>query len=321
MTAKIPTNIITGFLGAGKTTAIRHLLATRPKGERWAVLVNEFGEVGIDGALLEDGNTHIREVPGGCMCCVADLPTRVALNRLITRSRPRRLIIEPTGLGHPAEIIDTLSGEYYRDVLELRAVTTLVDPRRLEDARYRDNRNFRDQVALADVLVASKTDLCEQSQLARFEQWAKDFGDKQHLGFISGGELDPAWLDLPHRSRPGGHVHHHPGEQAPPALRLAPGETFTRRENHGDGHAACGWLFAATEVFDFRELFVLFNGIDALRLKGVMITDRGVFSFNGESGVLTVHELDDTMDSRVEIINDTALDWRGIEVALLNARF
>ncbi len=99
----IPTNILTGFLGVGKTTAILHLLQHKPESERWAVLVNEFGEVGIDGALIagnysEEQGVFIREVPGGCMCCAAGLPMQMALNMLLARARPDRLLIEPTGL-------------------------------------------------------------------------------------------------------------------------------------------------------------------------------------------------------------------------------
>ncbi len=63
-------NLITGFLGSGKTTTIRHLLTQKPEDEVWAVLVNEFGEIGIDGALLSDSGAVLKEIPGGCMCCV-----------------------------------------------------------------------------------------------------------------------------------------------------------------------------------------------------------------------------------------------------------
>lgn len=75
----VPTNIITGFLGVGKTTAILHLLKSKPANERWAILVNEFGEIGIDGELIageqkSQTDVYIREVPGGCMCCVSGLP-------------------------------------------------------------------------------------------------------------------------------------------------------------------------------------------------------------------------------------------------------
>ena len=82
------TNLITGFLGSGKTTSILHLLAQKPADEKWAVLVNEFGEVGIDGALLADSGALLKEIPGGCMCCVNGLPMQVGLNTLLRQGKP-----------------------------------------------------------------------------------------------------------------------------------------------------------------------------------------------------------------------------------------
>lgn len=98
------TNLITGFLGSGKTTSILHLLANKDPAEKWAVLVNEFGEVGIDGALLADSGALLK-IPGGCMCCVNGLPMQVGLNTLLRQGKPDRLLIEPTGLGHPKQIL------------------------------------------------------------------------------------------------------------------------------------------------------------------------------------------------------------------------
>ena len=129
----IPTNIITGFLGVGKTSAILHLLQSKPADERWAVLVNEFGEIGVDGSLMqgqqaEEQQIYIREVPGGCMCCASGLPMQIALNQLLTQARPQRLLIEPTGLGHPVEVLEFLSADYC-DVLSIQKTLTLVDAR------------------------------------------------------------------------------------------------------------------------------------------------------------------------------------------------
>ena len=125
----IPTNIITGFLGAGKTSAILHLIRNKPTNERWAVLVNEFGEIGVDGSLFqgqhsEEQGVFIREVPGGCMCCAAGLPMQIALNQLLVKAKPDRLLIEPTGLGHPKEVLQMLSTEYYQTLLSLEKTLT-----------------------------------------------------------------------------------------------------------------------------------------------------------------------------------------------------
>ena len=91
MTIKaVPCNIITGFLGVGKTSSILNLLKQKPENERWAVLVNEFGEIGIDGILIESqqqDHIFVREVPGGCMCCAAGLPMHIALNQLLQRAK------------------------------------------------------------------------------------------------------------------------------------------------------------------------------------------------------------------------------------------
>ena len=82
------TNLITGFLGSGKTTSILHLLANKDPAEKWAVLVNEFGEVGIDGALLSSSGAMIKEIPGGCMCCVMACRCRSGSIRCCVRANP-----------------------------------------------------------------------------------------------------------------------------------------------------------------------------------------------------------------------------------------
>ncbi|MDH0098315.1 CobW-like GTP-binding protein, partial [Pseudomonas sp. GD04158] len=93
MLSQIPTHLIAGPLGAGKTSLIRHLLAQKPAAERWAVLINEFGQIGLDAALLERGEDGIAlaEVAGGCVCCVNGAPFQVGLGRLLRQARPDRL--------------------------------------------------------------------------------------------------------------------------------------------------------------------------------------------------------------------------------------
>lgn len=98
---KIPTHIITGFLGAGKTTVLQQLIGQKPASERWAILVNEFGQLGLDAAVLSNQGVQLSSVAGGCLCCLRSPLFQVSLNRLIREARPQRLWIEPSGLGHP----------------------------------------------------------------------------------------------------------------------------------------------------------------------------------------------------------------------------
>lgn len=328
MTRLIPTNLITGFLGSGKTTAILKLLATKPAAEKWAVLVNEFGEIGIDGAILQHSGAVVREVPGGCICCVADLPMKIGLNMLIAKAQPDRLLIEPTGLGHPQNILDTLQGEHYRDQLELRATIALVDARKVaagesDSARYREHETFRDQLRLADLVVASKADLYGDAELASLREFLAELDPPQTLhAAIKEGALELSWLDLPHRplaSRGERHAHLPASSAVPGPLILLPGQRFVRRENRGVDHVSCGWLFARGTRFNFLRLMTLLTGIHADRVKGVMDTDGGAYLFNAEAGVLGVNDAGAARDSRLEIIHREAMDWDAIEAALLEA--
>lgn len=317
----IPTNIITGFLGAGKTTAILSLLARKPADEKWAILINEFGNVGVDGAMLDQQGAIVKEVPGGCMCCVAGLPMSVGINALLAQN-PDRLLLEPTGLGHPKEIINKLTSDSYAKYIDLKATITLVDPRQFSDSLYTDNQNFQDQIALADVLVANKIDACSDYDLLMFEQYANECEPaKQTLAQVKQGQLDLSLLEVPRIQRQAAHSHHHDhssDDAAPlPGLELAPGETFVRRENHGQGYHSCGWFFATDLVFDFSQLFTLFTNLNAQRVKAVVNTERGCFAFNVVNQVVSVNELTlEGFESRIEVIDKDILPWDELEEIL-----
>lgn len=325
MQKRIPTNLITGFLGTGKTTTILHLLKQKPTHEKWAVLVNEFGEVGVDGAILRGNGAEIREVAGGCMCCVADLPMKVALNRLIAKTKPDRLLIETTGLGHPQALVDTLTDDYYGDLLDLRSVICLVDPRKLSDRRYLDHQIFRDQLGIADVVMANKTDLCNDSDKVVFEQFlAQPRPAKQKNGWMSQGQLPLEWLQLPHgeqriapRVPPQRPSFMRVSPPIPQPISLRPGESFARRENSGDGYFSCGWLFAEHIRFDHQAVVKLLARLNVSRLKGLLKTNQGAYVFNDEDGTLNINKISGNIDSIIEMIHDEVVEWQAIEQQLL----
>lgn len=322
----IPTNIITGFLGVGKTSAILHLLKSKPNNERWAVLINEFGEIGIDGALVEgqqteDQNVYIREVPGGCMCCAAGLPMQIALNQLLAKAKPDRLLIEPTGLGHPKEVLQVLSTEYYQDVLSLHKTLTLVDARNLTDSRYTKHETFNQQISIGDIVIGNKQDLYQEEDKIRLNDYVKEIGQTHaEVFFTQQGEIEFSVLDgqaenfqLTKHSH---HHHHHHHHSKPLASDLPiPEKGFLFAKNEGEGFQSAGWRFSPDKVFSYPKLFSLLTGLCAERMKAVFITNLGVFGYNLTADALTEIELDDCEESRIELISDK-LD-KSLETQLL----
>lgn len=321
MTTKVPANIITGFLGVGKTTTILNLLKHKPNSEKWAVLINEFGEIGIDGAMLSDQGALIKEVPGGCMCCTAGVPMSVGINALL-RQKPDRLIIEPTGLGHPKKVIATLISAQYQEHVDLKATIALVDPRNLSDEKYTTNQNFNDQLASADVIIGNKIDECNVEDIDAFNDWitiqspAKVFHQLVTQGQFPLEILDIERLENSASSHVEEHHHHHAAME--PQFQLDPNQPFLRRENRGQGYFSCGWLFGAEYRFPFDDLFSLFSELTSERVKAVVNTERGCYAFNVASGVVSVIEMSlDGFESRIEVIDSQPMAWEQLENILL----
>lgn len=358
-TPRVPTNLITGFLGAGKTTAIRGLLPRRPTNSRWSVFVNEYGMVSIDQALLEDGSPDVavQELGGGCFCCSTSLPLGPMLEQFIRATRPDRLLIEPSGAGHPARVIDTLRTGRFADLIDLRATLCLVDPQDFENPRVVHRDVFHDQIQMADVVVLNWLDRRDPALVARCRAWLEQFDPpKLLIAETRFGELDTAWLDLDgsmvrppsfplaHGHKPAGPIVVGIGESAsskqsssePSLQQLAtPRELATphhvatprpgapvRLENAGQGQWACGWLFAPGDRFARDELLDLLGWIRPVaRLKGVFHCVDDWWQVNRVDDETSVSLSAYRRDSRLEIIcEDGPRDWPLIERQLLACR-
>jgi hypothetical protein len=308
-TRAVPTNVITGFLGVGKTSAILHLLSQKPAHERWAVLVNEFGEIGVDGSLFEGRHAQeqgifIREVPGGCMCCASGLPMEIALNQLLAKAKPDRLLVEPTGLGHPKEVLQVLSAKYYQKILSLQKTLTLVDARKLSDQRYISHETFNQQIAIADTIIGNKLDLYDDGDRTRLVNYAKH-------GKIELSTLQGSIASLPSQSND-----HHDHQVKPFAAdSTIPECGYIKAVNEGEGFYSVGWRFSPDKVFNREKLFLLLTGVLAERIKAVFITNVGVFGYNATSDALNEFVLDDCFESRIEVISESIDD--SLEIQLL----
>lgn len=322
--SNIPTNIITGFLGVGKTTAINTLLQQKPVDETWAILVNEFGQIGIDQAVMDNNSDGlaIKELVGGCICCALGPALTSTLTTLIRRTKPDRLIIEPTGVGHPAGIIDSLQSEQFRNVLELRSVICLLDPRALSNPEIRDHPTFKDQLNLADIVLINKTDLCEKEDVEKANQYSDElYPPKQLILNSSEVSLQIEQLDNVRSTNlksdfPKAHDEEkktlQPTSLTPPPLsfQISPkqGRPLSK-EGSGNGLHSCGWVFSPEERFISKPLFEFLDSLEMQRVKGVFHTDRGWLYYNRVVQETVITEIAYRRDSRVELISEQKINW------------
>ena len=177
-------HLVMGFLGSGKTSFINACITHFQQQEKWAILVNEAGQIGIDEKLLTGNADHdlaIRQVSGGCICCTSQLPLQIALARLTSEYRPDRLWIEPTGLAHPRELIEQLSAAHWQTALSLKSAISIVNARHWQDSRYRDNEGYQAHVRFCDVVVINRFHGLDDTQKTQLTAWVKGLNPKAKL--------------------------------------------------------------------------------------------------------------------------------------------
>ncbi len=284
----VPTNIISGFLGVGKTTAILSLFNNKTDNEKWAVLVNEYGKVGIDGKIYKANDIEVKEIPGGCVCCAQGLPLLVAVNRILRETKPDRLIIESSGIGHAGGVLKTLTGENFNKVLTMKASICLLDPRHLKKHTYSQNDLFKEQLQFSDVLVANKTDLADKESMDLFYNLSDSFLLKKELFTTTqNGLLKIEWLDYPHTLR-------HEQNNVLLSGKLQAEDWKT--------HSVC---YSNDTLFDLDKLKSWLDTQHFIRLKGLVQTKPGCFLLNCCYEQVNVTQQANTDDNYIEVIDES----------------
>jgi G3E family GTPase len=297
---KVPVHVLSGFLGAGKTTAVKDLLERRAERERIAVVVNEFGTLGVDGALLSDcASCILREVPGGCVCCTAMADLEASLEEVSDLVAPTRFILEPTGLARPSELVDLLRGPRWATRFDVRPVITLLDPQQDLPKAYAESALFRDQVDTGDVLVINRCDLASEEEILRVEEFARALVPAKLLVVrASHGVLPDAVWDLEQQPAPSG------------TTLLGAPASHHLHGNPLEGHVAKGIAHPPERVYDADLLLAALEALRAgaltkgrvARAKGLFHTTAGWRVHEIAGGRLTTAETSWRRDSRVDVI-------------------
>ena len=264
----IPVTVLTGYLGSGKTTLLNRILS-EDHGKRYAVIVNEFGEIGIDNDLIVESDEEIYEMNNGCVCCTVrgDL-VRVVQGLMRRPGRFDAIVVETTGLADPAPVAQTFfMDEDVRAKTALDAVVALVDAKHLP-LRLKDSKEAEDQIAFADVVLINKTDLVSPAELAGVERLVRVINptarihhttrsathlanvlDRGAFDLKRALENDPHFLDHDHPDHECGphcdhdhhghhhHDHHHHDHHAHDhGQECGPGCTHDHDHDHGHDH-------------------------------------------------------------------------------------
>ena len=320
----VPTHVLSGFLGAGKTTLLKALLAQKPESETWAVLMNEFGQIGVDQNMLPEQQGYaVKELLGGCLCCSSQLPMQMALSRLLTEEQPDRLFIEPTGLGHPAELLEQLTEPHWQAHLAVRSPITVVDGSRLHDTAWSTQHLYQDQLKAAHIIVISHTDLMTNADEQALETLQKEYQAygqtwlRSTQGNLSLQSIDQAYLATQRKVQPLLRIQKTLQDQALPIIKQLPYHYVEEAQ----GYRVAGWKFSKRWQFNFYDLLdLLCEQQDWLRIKAIFNTDQGWKTFNFNPEQFNYQSSAENVDNRIEVIYQNTRDWQAFETALLACR-
>ena len=171
-------DIISGFLGAGKTTLIQKLLKEALKGEKVVLIENEFGEIGIDGGFLKDAGIEVTEMNSGCICCslVGDFGS--ALKEVVTQYNPDRIIIEPSGVGKLSDVIKAVQGVAEDVELDLNSFVTVADAKKCKMYMRNFGEFFNNQVEYAGAVIMSRTDIVDEKKAQQAMELLREINGK-----------------------------------------------------------------------------------------------------------------------------------------------
>jgi G3E family GTPase len=297
---KIPVTVLTGYLGAGKTTLLNRILSEN-HGKKYAVIVNEFGEIGIDNDLIIGADEEVFEMNNGCVCCTVrgDL-VRILDGLMKRKGKFDAIILETTGLADPAPVAQTFFvDEDVREKTALDAVVTVADAKWLS-SRLKDAPEAKNQIAFADVIVLNKTDLVSKPELAEVEARIRAINPyatlhrtercQVQLSDVLGRgafdldrilEIEPGFLEGDSHDHDHGHDHHHDGhdhhhhDHAHHGMKHYHDEDMQSLSLHSDKP------LDPTKFMPWLQQLVAEDGMNILRSKGILAfqgdDDRYVF--------------------------------------------
>jgi len=346
---KIAINLVIGSLGAGKTTLLKNLLQNKPENENWGILVNEFGAIGIDGAILSNqhDSVQIAQIPGGCICCTALSDFKSAIQQLLDNYSLDRIFIEPTGLGEPDSMVDLIQSSYFQQHFELQTVFALLDSATTKIEHFSQLVIMQNLVDVADVIVLNKQDRAPKENIAALNRFIEQlYPPKAAIINTSQSKIDPGLVNInsshqesnsaklinsSSKEAYGAALNEEQTEHSEQDLLL--GEPYDKLKGLVDRKCinqlntlSIGWVFSNDVTFDWSRLFNLFKTFQKASENQQPLRAKGVFKV-GEPRMLFQWVTDQEIsreyiaykrDSRIELLlpAETKFQFEAFEAQL-----
>ena len=321
-------NLLFGFLGSGKTTLVRRILSERGGERPMAVIVNEFGEVGVDGEVIAGNNVNLVELTSGCLCCTLRGSLMSAVEELREKAAVEQIVVEATGVASPGDMLEDLNDSKLAGELDVGPLVTVIDAPKFTRLQEMLGEFYEEQVENADVLVLNKIDLATQEELDQARAAVREINPDAVLLFAERGDTDLALLlDGPESEllaqmkaeAAGHHEDHRHGDDS------GHGETH-HHDDHAHGHAHAH-APAESFVMDTAGEFLreILSGAFASMPDNVW-RSKGFLTVDGEPSMLqfTMGQLEITSAPERErpylVVIGHDLDRRAVEAAVLSAR-
>ena len=277
-------NLLFGFLGSGKTTLVRRILGERGGERKMAVIVNEFGEVGVDGDVIAGSNVNLVELTSGCLCCTLRGSLMSAVEELREKAAVEQIVVEATGVASPGDMLEDLNESKIARELDVGPLVTVVDAPKFTRLQQMLGEFYEEQVENADVLVLNKIDLATQGELEEAKAAVREINPDAVLLFAEQGDTDLALLlDGPEsellaqmKAEAEGHRYHHGHDGHASDRDHGHGEHHDHHHGHAHSHApAESFVMDASGDFSRAGLVDAFASMSAnvWRSKGFLTVD------------------------------------------------
>ncbi|KEI75655.1 cobalamin biosynthesis protein CobW [Clostridium botulinum B2 128] len=286
----IKVNLISGFLGAGKTTLIKKVLEN-VKEEKIVIIENEFGEVAIDGDLIKKEGFDVFELRSGCICCMMKQDFEDSLQKVIEEYKPDRIIIEPTGISSLSQLLDILEKDNFKDKININRVITVVDSTSYLEEKDAFGEFYMDQVENAEILIVSKTQMVDKSTLKKVKESLRECNKKASIKTLVFEEFNKDY------------ILNFLDEDSSRDIKRDSVEVMISTE---DGFESLG--VKTNKIFEIREIneivSKLFTGKygDVIRIKGFLKGEKEIIQINCTKKVHNIETVEDSKEIKICII-------------------